>query len=206
MTYHERDAWDETGDMGNGIEGQHLKCAKGTWLLDDTEIETGDNGLKICVIMDTATVGQVLWQDHKIVERDVGRISDGFVPPRQISAGWNPYVAFQAVRADAGHLGELVTFTSSSWGGRYAFQSLVNPYRLKERRQFPICVLGTKERGDENRNIDPVFKIVSWSDRGNFQELLPPPVAPTAEAIAYSPPATPAKPNLAEVINDDIPF
>jgi hypothetical protein len=82
----------------------------------------------------------------------------------------------------------------------------VNPYRLKERRQFPICVLGTKERGDENRNIDPVFKIVSWSDRGNFQELLPPPIAPAAEAIAYSPPATPAKLNLAEVINDEIPF
>jgi hypothetical protein len=202
MTYHERDAWDETGDMGNGIEGQHLKCAKGTWLLDDTEIETGDNGLKICVIMDTATVGQVLWRDHKIVERDVGRISDGFVPPRQISENWNPYVAFQAVRADDGHLGEPVTFTSSSWGGRYAFQSLVNPYRTKERRQFPICVFSTKERGDENRNIDPVFKIVSWSDRGHFQELLPPPIAPAADAIAYSP-----KPSaLAEVIDDEIPF
>ena len=95
--------------------------------------------------MDTATVGQVLWLDRKIEEHDVGRISDGFVPPRSITEGWNPYVAFQAVRADDGYLGELVTFTSSSWGGRYAFQSLVNPYRLKQRRQFPICVLGTRK-------------------------------------------------------------
>ena len=56
MSY-ERDAWDEAGDMGNGIEGQHLKCAKGHWLLDKEDVETGDDGLKICVIMDSATVG-----------------------------------------------------------------------------------------------------------------------------------------------------
>src|ERR1700732_3558096 len=129
MTY-ERDAWDETGDQGNGIEGQHLKCAKGRWLLDDEEIETGDAGLRFCVIMDTATVGEIKWHEKKIVERNIGRISDGFVPPRSITEGWNPYVAFQAVRADGDHLGQLVTYTSSSWGGRYAFQSLVNPFRL----------------------------------------------------------------------------
>jgi hypothetical protein len=179
MSY-ERDAWDETGDMGNGIEGQHLKCAKGRWLLDDEEIETGNSGIKICVIMESTVVGQILWQDKKIIERDTGKISDGFVQPRQIMEGWNPYVAFQAVRADEGNIGELVTFTSSSWGGRHAFQSLVNPYRLKQRRQFPIVILGTEERGDKNDNVDPTFKIVGWSDRGNFGELLAPPTSPAS--------------------------
>jgi hypothetical protein len=126
MTY-DRDAWDETGDMGNGIEGQHLKCAKGKWLLDDDEIETGDAGIKICVVRDSAVTGEVLWRESKIVERNIGRISDGFAQPRQITEGWNPYTAFQAVRADDEHLGDLLTFTSSSWGGRNAFQRLVNP-------------------------------------------------------------------------------
>jgi hypothetical protein len=195
---HERDAWDETGDLGNGIEGQHLKCAKGHWLLDDEEIETGDAGLKICVIMDTATVGEILWQDKKIVDRNVGRIADGFVAPRQVQEGWNTYIAFQAVRADEEHLGELLTFTSSSWGG--AFQSLVNPFLLKRRLQFPIVLLGTKDRGDANGNIDPVFKIVGWSDRGNFQELLPPPVE--SKAIAFSPTVSKATAD----IDDSIPF
>jgi hypothetical protein len=201
MTY-ERDAWDETGDQGNGIEGSHLKCAKGRWLLDDAEIETGENGFKLCLILDTTIVGEILWQDQKIVEREIGRIADGFIPPKRVQPGWSPYVAFQGVRADDEHLGELVTFTSSSWGGRYAFQSLVNPFRLKQRMQFPIAILGTKERGDANGNIDPVFKIVGWSNRENFQELLPPPVEAQA-AIAFAPAAKKA---AAEIVNDEIPF
>ncbi|HEV7910736.1 MAG TPA: hypothetical protein VGP28_06555 [Methylocella sp.] len=203
MTYHERDAWDATGDMGNGIEGQHLKCAKGKWLLDDVEIETGADGLKFCPIMETATVGEVLWHDQKIVERNVGRISDGFLPPTpaNIAEKWNPYIAVLGVRCDDGHLGELLTFTSSSWGGWFAFQRLINPWRLKGRAAFPVCTLSTKERHDENRNVDPVFKHAGWSARENFAELLPPPAAGNA-AIAYAP--EPSK--LAKTINDDIPF
>jgi hypothetical protein len=201
MTY-ERDAWDETGDQGNGILGEHLKCAKGKWLLNDTEVEVGEGGAKICVIMDSSVVGEVLWSDGKIADRRVGRIADGFVPPRNVEDGWNPYIAFQAVRADDEHLGELVTFTSSSWGGRFAFQNLVNPYRLKQRKQFPLCVLETKPRHDVNGNIDPVFKIVAWSDRENFLELLPPPVERPA-AIGFSPkPAALAT----TALNDEIPF
>jgi hypothetical protein len=215
MSSYEKDAWDETGDMGNGILGAHLKCAKGRWLLDDKDAANA----QICVIMESASTGQVLWQDGKIVDRDIGRIEDGFAPPRQLHNGWNPYTSFQAVRADEEAIGELVTFTSSSWGGRNAFQRLVNPYRLKQRRQFPICQLGTKERGDENRNIDPVFKIIGWSDRSNFGELLAPPdnsdrgggaQAAIENRAAKTSAATielqATKPRTAELIGDDIPF
>jgi hypothetical protein len=199
MSY-ERDAWDETGDMSNGIEGAHLKCAKGTWLLDDVEI---DNDARICVIMESATVGEVRWHDRRIVDRNVGRIADGHTPPQHITEGWNPYTSFLAVRADESHRGELVTFTSSSWGGRYAFQRLVNPFRLKERQQFPICALAAKARGDANGNIDPVFRIVGWSNRGNFQDLLAPEpaalIAPPASAAMLPEP-------LSVAIDDEIPF
>lgn len=84
MTY-ERDAWDEVGDQGNGILGQHLKCAKGKWLLDDSEIEVGEGGARICVIMKSATVGEILWSDGKIADRRIGRVADGFVPPRNVT-------------------------------------------------------------------------------------------------------------------------
>jgi hypothetical protein len=155
MTYHERDAWDTAGDMGNGIEGQHLKCAKGKWLLDDAEIETGEDGLK------------------KIVERNIGRLSDGFLPltPATITEKWNPYIAVLGVRCDAGHLGELLTFTSSSWGGWFAFQRLINPWRLKGRTAFPVCTLSTKERHDENRNVTGRYRPLAKTGKpvGNHQ-------------------------------------
>jgi hypothetical protein len=207
---HERDAWDVAGDSGNGIEGQHLKCAKGKWLLDEVEIETAGGGLKFCPIMETATVGEVLWQDQKIIERNVGRLSDGFVPPTpaNITEKWNPYTSVVGVRCDAGHLGDLLTFTSSSWGGWFAFQRLINPWRLKGRAMFPVVTLSTKERHDENRNIDPVFKHAGWSDRENFAELLPP-AAIKAPAIAFVPEMdvkSPQKQSLADALNDDIPF
>ena len=188
--YHERDAWDAAGNMGTGIEGQHLKCAKGNWLLDEESIETGEDGFQCCIIMDTATVGEVLWKEKKIVERNTGRLSDGFVPktPNNISLGWNPYTSVMAVRCDEGHLGDLVTFTSSSWGGWFAFQRLINPWRLKGRKLFPRVTLATKERSDQNCNIDPVFKIFDWSARSNFSDLLDPAqldapsIAPALEA------------------------
>jgi hypothetical protein len=98
MSTYTPDAWDEAGAMDNGIIGAHLKCSKGRWSLDDRDIDNA--GVKICVIMESAVSGQVLWEDRKITERDIGRIADGFPPPREIRPGWNPYTSFLAVRAD----------------------------------------------------------------------------------------------------------
>jgi hypothetical protein len=114
----QRDAWDEAGDMSNGIAGEWLKHARGVWTLDEEELDT--NEFRMCVIMPTATVGEVKWFESKIVERNIGRLEDGHVPPIKPKEGWNNYVSFQAVRADEGHLGDLVTYTSTSWGGRHA--------------------------------------------------------------------------------------
>ena len=181
------------------------------------------------MIMDTATVGEVLWKEQKIAQRNTGRLSDGFVPrtPSNISLGWNPYISVMAVRCDDGHLGDLVTFTSSSWGGWFAFQRLINPWRLKGRSVFPVVTLATKERHDENRNIDPVFKPSGWSARSNFGDLLDPTqldapaTVPALEApVTYAdvkprlstingepvPYAEPQLAKAADIIDDDIPF
>jgi hypothetical protein len=60
-----------------------------------------------------------------------------------------------------------------------------------------------------NGNIDPVFLIVGWSSRENFQELLAPPVEKPA-AIAYAPSTeSPEAPEgLPDMIDasDDIPL
>jgi hypothetical protein len=203
MSY-EKDAWDELADQGNGIIGQHLKCAKGKWLLDDAPV---NDSVKIVVIMDSATLGEVLWAGGQIAERHTGRIADGFVPPRQLTDGFNPHVGFQAVRSDEENLGALVTFTSSSWGGRSAFLNLADQFRLRQRRFFPICTLSTKAKGDINGNVDPVFKIVGWSPRENFQELLAPP-AEKPDAVTYAPSleSPPAPEGLPEMIDGDADF
>jgi hypothetical protein len=157
------------------------------------------------VIITSATTGQILWRNGIVVERDIGRLEDGFAPPGQIRDGWNPYTSFQVVSADSDSFGQLMTYTSSSWGGRRALQNLVSMYRLKGRRQFPICTLETKVRkNDKNGNIDPVFKVIGWSDRGNFGELLALPDASGGGAPAIE--HQPAKTSTAELIGDNIPF
>jgi hypothetical protein len=204
MSTYERDAWDEFSSSGNDIQGQWLRCAKGHWTLDKEDAPAGDGGIKIAVIMESASAGQILWEGGKITGRSVGQISSGFVPPTKATLipGWNPYIAFQCVRADDECLGDLLTFTASSWGGFYAFQTLTKPWLLKGRRQFPICVLSSKDRGDVNGNVDPVFKIVAWSARENFTDLLPPPTAPEAHSGSALP-APIAPDGVPEMIDSD---
>jgi hypothetical protein len=45
MSTYEKDAWDDFGDSGNGIEGQWLKCTKGHWLLDKESVRPVITGL-----------------------------------------------------------------------------------------------------------------------------------------------------------------
>jgi hypothetical protein len=85
---YERDAFDEAGDDGNGIVGEHLKCPKGTLMLGDKPISPGS---KFCIIMESAIVGEVVWKDGKIVERDTGRMADGKRSPKhgEVAEGRN---------------------------------------------------------------------------------------------------------------------
>jgi hypothetical protein len=177
MSYEEKDGWDDLAESGSGIIGQHLKCAKGKWLLDGAS--PSDN-LKICVLMDTAKIGKVQWNDGKIAERNIGPASDRFYAKMQITedealSKWNPYIAFQAVYDDGENPHAVLTFTSSSWGGRKAFQNLVDQFVARKRGHYPICVLRAREKkNDPNHNIEPVFGIIGWSPRDNFQDLFGP--------------------------------
>jgi hypothetical protein len=61
------DPWHRALLDAGGIEGEHLKCAKGRWTLDGDAVSVGDDGLNIVVVMDTACHGQVRWEDQAIV-------------------------------------------------------------------------------------------------------------------------------------------
>jgi hypothetical protein len=204
---HNRDPWQQAVDESGGIEGIWIKCSKGRWSFDDCDVATGDDGVKICVVMPTALHGAVLWgEDRTIIDRRLERYEDSAPCGRQLAVGWSPYTQFLAVGADERHRGQLLTFTSSSWGGRRAFHALLGPYVRKGKAEFPVCTLSTRpKRNDPNHNIDPVFSIVGWSARENFAELLPPP------AELLEPPKTTlelpkSRTTAADTVDDRIPF
>jgi hypothetical protein len=192
MTNNMVDPWVETLTASGGIEGLHLKCAKGVWYLDGVQIAVGAGGLKIVIIMPTATHGAVKWQDQEIIGRTpLQRYEDAAPSSDFLEEGWNPYTQFLCVGADEKHIGQLMTFTSSSWSGRRAFKDQIGPYLRKAKRQFPIVTLGSKpRRNDPNGNIDPTFAIVDWAARGDFADMLLP--GPETQPALLEAPLAPA--------------
>lgn len=232
MTTYQRDGFDRAGDASSEVEGALLQCngKTGAWSLDGQPVEIGETGLKIAVIMDTATEGEIYFEERNVTGRRVGRLIDGFEPaPFPLDDGWSPSTSVLAVCANEARFGELITFRSASWGGRKAFEKLINPWRRKNRLMFPLTTLESQEkRGDAHHNFSPVFKIVGWSARSHFPELIGEPVDETAALAAPAksaepidePAGRPAKPlsivtsgpglkesgRLSEDLDDDIPF
>ena len=148
--------------------------------------------------METALHGSVLWSnDRTIINRRLNRYAVAAPSKEPLENGRSPYTQFQCVGASGYYVGQLMTFSSSSWGGRLAFPPLIRAWLLRGRLEFPICTLGSKPRkNDVNGNIDPVFKVVGWAPRSDFAALLPPDDAP------------PPKPERAAPVvdDDDTPF
>lgn len=189
--------FDALADETSGIVGAHLKCTKGEWTLDGEPIQ---DDFRVAVIIDTAEVGEVRWEGGRIVERRVGLLKQGAMPPTEkCEEGWCPYTSILCVDEGRGYC----TFTSSSWGGLKALKALLKPFQLAGHARFPICALGKKERhNDKNGNVDPTFRITGWTARENFRDLLPdePP------ALSFVEPLGDDQVQSKELISDEIPF
>ncbi len=184
---HNHDPWKVALEDSYGIEGEHLKCPKGRWTLNDAEVEVGPDGLKVVVLMPTAMHGAVKWEGGVIKARRLAFYDDA--PPSDIVKpdDWDPYTQFLCVGADKAHRGQLMTFTSSSWGARKAFLSLIGPYIRTGKRAFPICTLGAKPRkNDTNGNIDPTLTAAGYAPCGDFADL----VSLPQHVPALAPPTT----------------
>jgi hypothetical protein len=200
-------------DLNDNIIGQHLKCSKGEWTLDDAKIETGPNGFRVTILPPTAMHGRVKWVDHRPVEKMLNKYDDGFPPWDKLPDGWSAYTCFQGLAPN----GELLTFTSA-YGARKTLKNVITQYQFRRRRQFPICTLGTKPRGDVNGNVDPVFRIVEWVNAADFSEFFPglagsPAISPRTAAVLPAPMAQAPRPMTPEPdpfagadLDDVIPF
>jgi hypothetical protein len=181
--------------------GDWWTCPKGHWLRDGNDV---DSNTRVAVVIPSWEDGWVFWgDDHKIKDlQKVLAAQDGLFGPSP-GAGYQRHTSIMLVDS----VGCLGTFTSSSWGGHTAVAGLLPQYLMQKRRAFPICELRTKPRGDQFGNIDPVFRVVGWAPRPDFDAILgPEPV----EAVAIAAPEKKAEPapkrTSAEIIDDSIPF
>lgn len=197
-------------NVSGGIEGIHVKFVKGLWTVDDEAVLTGSDGIRICVVMDTALHGAVLWSNDRIIDRRAERYAVVAPSRESLKMDWSPYTQFQCIGDSGDYVGQLMTFSSSSWGGRNAFHALIRPY-IQNRRDFPICTLGSKpKKNDVNGIIDPVFAIVGWAPRSDFAAMLPPddeqPLTRGAVGTERATLIAPVKPGRASAAIDDDPF
>jgi hypothetical protein len=180
-------AWNKIAQ--STIEGELLQCRKGEWSADDKPVKVGRDGIRIVLLMDTTVVGEVSFDDNgnKVGER-VGRIEDGFVPPEKLSPGFDPSTMIVGVGYSADARGRMLTFRSSSWGGRHALTALANTYLRFNEHMFPVVYLETtKTTRGGNVVIDPLFVVDRWLPRRDFatagSDTLPAP-EPTASEPA----------------------
>jgi hypothetical protein len=201
------DPWQEALNASGGIDGIHVKFVKGHWSFDDDPVQTGNEGVRICILMETAQHGSVLWDDRTIVDRRLQRYADISPSREPLKMGWAPYTQFQCVGASGNYVDQQMTFASSSWGGRHAFFTLIRPYTLRRKLEFPICTLGSKpKKNDPNGNFDPTFTVVGWAPRSDFTPMLPPDDEPPLTGGAVARIAMAKSGTASEAVDDDAPF
>lgn len=195
--------------------GEYLKYAKGDWM-------HGPNGLllpigtRLVAVMGWLMIGLKKWRDNQLVETRMGRLSDGYAPPRRDeldeqddsswefdSQGnrrdpWSPTNTLPLV--DEKDLARMFTFSTSSRGGFGAIGGLAGVYakgaRLGGEGQYPIVELGSDSYQHKDRSLGrikfPTMPIVGWVDAKPYD-------AATAEALGEAEP-----PALAD--DSDLPF
>jgi hypothetical protein len=168
-------------DEVNASEGDLLECKKGKWTINGIPCATEFDGIRLALFLQTVKTGNQLWKDKRVVERNVGLVTDGFRPVK-CQPGESVYVdVLGAIVNDKGVEG-VATFRSGSWGAWYAITSLIKAFCTRGRQSVPICTLDTKPRGDENGTIDPAFRVIGWWSPGVFEERLGLVLTPPAES------------------------
>jgi hypothetical protein len=113
------------------IVGSFVKCPKGRWQKDDTELKTGPDGVRATILIVTARHGGITFdksggEDAVVpaIDGELRRYTDCDPSREKLPEGASPYTIFQLL-VD----GELCTFASSSWGARKSFKILVDQQR-----------------------------------------------------------------------------
>ena len=142
------------------------------------------------------TRGWVKFVDGELVDKRIGRVTDGFRPVERDELGdidsslWekdgdgrpkDPWTLQQYLPLENVETGEQCVFVTSSIGGRIAIEKLCQKWARQPERGQPLIKLATapfrtKKYGEISR---PDFPVVTW------------PNAPSAEPIDVTPPTGP---------------
>jgi hypothetical protein len=168
--------WDNIA-AASPIEGALLTCTKGAWQLDDCPIKTGPNGTKVCVFVDSVIEGEIRFIEGQRPKERSGRLADGFKPADPIPEGWSPLTQVVGVGVDPDTSGTVMTFRSSSWGGRQAFHTLIAGFARLRERQYPIVYLDVSNKKRSGHDVqDPCFRVIAWKPREEFLAVGPAPL------------------------------
>ena len=165
----------------------------GEWVAGEESAEIAQNA-QLVVNMDEFYVGWIKWEDSKPVEQVMGRVIDGFTPPRRSELGdtereyWptdnsgSPRDPWQfsnyLVMMDT-ETRELYTYATASRGGLQTIGQLSKTYGKSMRHrpnQFPVVSLDVSSYEHPNKQFGtikiPVLNIVGWTGRQTIEEAL----------------------------------
>jgi hypothetical protein len=177
------------------IHGTLLKFAKGDWVAGE-DGRAVPEGTEFTVYMSEILAGWVRWEDNKPTEHQMGRIGDGYAPPRRDELGsidraaWetdadgkarDPWQFANYVPMKAENTDEMYTFVASSKGALGAIADLCRQYDRHVRKypdQDPVVRLaaGTYEHKTKSygRIAFPVFTIIGWTAKADLDAGSPP--------------------------------
>lgn len=192
------------------IVGQLLKFSKGDYLIGQDN-EDMKEGTQLVANMDELMVGWLRWEDNKPTDQIMGRVTDGYQPPRRNELGdddkskweidndghekdpwqFSNYLIMKSVEGD-----EIYTFTTSSKGGLSAIGELCKTYGKAMRQrpaEFPIVSLGVDSYQHSNKAFGrikvPLLTVVGWASKAEFAEALSNETADSAPAEEEAPKA-----------------
>jgi hypothetical protein len=219
------------------IVGLPLKYAKGRWTVRETKDAEVDVRATDPFVVDVLSYreGWFRWENKKPTHKFLGRRVDGFIsPPRHVlpeadQDEWpigpkgptDPWQEVQQLVLRDLTTGQLVTWTTNSYGGRLALGELFDNFVTESKKHpalSPVVLLTSYDRptADYGKVPAPRFKLIDWQA---FGEDASPPGEPSRltalrqqlealKTVALPKPtnaAEPAKRNGGDM-DDEIPF
>jgi hypothetical protein len=203
----------------SAFDGNLLLFKKGFWTSGKDAIDMNDQ--QLVALVDDTMFGWTKWEDKRPVDYAIGRVADGFKPPKRAKLGdhdqslWSfdkdPWqFGFYLPQAD--DAGQLFVYSTSSRGGKEAIANLLEAYgdfcEQEGKNKFPLVGLSSDHYGhpEFGRVEVPIFEILAWRDRpANVKQIKPPAASTPLLTIEHTaePAAEKKKPNA---FDDEIPF
>lgn len=187
------EAYADAADQ-NRIVGDLLKFSKGEYLAGQNGDEIAE-GTELVANMGELMVGWVRWEGGKPTDMQMGRVAEGFDPPRRADLGdtdedeWerdeqtgqprDPWQKTNYLILKEPDGDKLYTFATSSKGGLGAVAALCKAYGKQMRQRpddYPVVALNVDSYRHPNKAYGKIFTpkldVVGWTDKASIEDAL----------------------------------